>query len=135
MKKENTTLYILRLSLTLLAVTALVALALAKLTGGFLRELLVALLYCLSAAAFCMLLRRLCGSIRLLGTLLPLLVVVMLLVCPVFFDIEFLRPAQLLLPPTYFISAPYNDLHLLLLPVHAAACFGLYALLGLLRKE
>ena len=121
---------------SLINVTAVVlaALALAGQTVGFLRELSNAVLYSLCCAAFSMLLRRLSGSARILGTLLPLLVVVMLVVCPVFFDLGSLRSFQYLLPPTYFINAAYNAKYLLYMAGYTGICFGLYSLLGLAKE-
>ena len=121
---------------SLVNVTAVVlaALALSGQTGSLLRELAAAVLYCLCCAAFSMLLRRLCGSVRILGTLLPLMMVVMLVVCPVFFDFGALRSAQYLFPPTYYINAIYNTKYLWLMAAHTAACLGLYGLLELVRE-
>lgn len=121
-------------SLVNVTAVVLIALALAGHTGDLLRELVTALLYCLCCASFCMLLRRLCGSVRILGTLLPLLMVVMLVVCPVFFDFGVLRSAQYLFPPTYYINAIYNTKYLLLMAAHTGVCFGLYGLLGLVKE-
>lgn len=86
----------------------LVSLAATGQTVALGRELLVAVLYALCVAAFAMMIRRLAGGIRGLGMVTPLLVVVMLVVCPVFFDLGMLRQMQLLLPPTYFVTAAYN---------------------------
>lgn len=71
-------------------------------------ELAILLLYSLCCSVFAMLLRQLCGSVKRLGAVLPLLILVVLVVCPVFFDLGFLRTAQYFLPPTYYINAPYN---------------------------
>lgn len=89
------------------------------------RELATALLYAPCVAAFCMLLRRLTGSIRALSTLTPILAVVMLAVCPVFFDLGALRQVQLLLPPTYFIMGAYNRTYLLYMAGYTLAALGL----------
>lgn len=121
---------------SLVNVTAVVMLALA-LSGqmGNLRvELPAALLYCFCCAAFAMLLRRLWGSLGALATLLPLLVVVMLAICPVFFDLGILRSFQYLLPPTYFIQAVYNAKYLVGMAGYTILCLGAYALLGLVRE-
>lgn len=120
-------------SLVNVAAVVLLALALAGQTGSFLLELPAALLYCLCCAAFSMLLRRLCGSVRILATLLPLLVVVMLVLCPVFFDLGALRSFHYLLPPTYFIQAIYNTKYFLYMAVYTGICLGLYFLLGLAK--
>lgn len=117
-------------SLINVSAVALLTLALAGQTVGLWRELAATGLYCLCAAAFCMLLRRLCGSVRILATLLPLLVVVMLVVCPVFFDLAALRSFQYLLPPTYYVNAVYNIKYLGYMALYTCACFGLYTLLG-----
>lgn len=122
-------------SLVNLSAAVLAALALAGQAGPFLRELAVAALYCLCVAAFCMLLRRLCRSVRALGVLLPLLVVGMLLICPVFFDLGALRPLQYLLPPTYYINAMYNTKYLWYMALYTGAAFGVYGFLGLCRRN
>lgn len=86
----------------------LLSLALTGQTVALGRELLTAVLYGLCVAGFSMAVRRLTGGIRGLSMATPILVVVMLTVCPVFFDLGFLRQAQLLLPPTYFVIGAYN---------------------------
>lgn len=122
-------------SLVNVSAVALATLALAGQTVGIGRELAATALYCLCAAAFCMFLRRLCGSVRILATLLPLLVVVMLVVCPVFFDFAALRDFQYLLPPTYYVNAVYNIKYLGYMALYTLACFGLYGLLGIGRRN
>lgn len=109
---------------------ALIALAFAGLTVSLSRELVLFLLYTVSTALFCMTVRRICGSVGALGTLLPLLVVVMLVVCPVFFDLGALRTVQYLFPPTYYIHAAHSDYYLSLQVVYTAALLGVYVLLG-----
>lgn len=121
-------------SLMQVSVMALLALILSGLAAGLGRELLVLVLYCLCIASFSALLRRICGNLRVLGTLLPLLVVVMLVVCPVFFDLGQLRTAQYLLPPTYYINGVYSNTYLLYMLLHTAVTSALYWLLGLLKR-
>ena len=113
-------------SLVQVSAVALLALILSGLAAGFGRELLVLVLYCLCVASFSALLRRVCGNLRTLGTLLPLLVVVMLVVCPVFFDLGQLRTAQYLLPPTYYINGVYSNAYLAYMVLHTAATSALY---------
>lgn len=121
-------------SLVNVTVVVMVTLAISRQTGRWYRELAVSAAYCLCCGAFSMLLRRLCGSVRVLGTLLPLLVVAMLLICPVFLDLGKLHLLQLLFPPTYYIHAAYNPLYLLYMLAHAAICLSLYLLLGKIGK-
>ena len=88
-----------------MALAALLALAAAKLWGPLPRELGLMLLYCLSAAVFSELVRKLCRTQSRLGALLPVLMAVMLALCPIFFDLKVLTPVRHLLPPYYYLNA------------------------------
>lgn len=105
----------------------LVCLVIGGLAGNIWTELLVLLMYSLCCGVFAMALRQLFGSLRSLGTLLPLLMVMSLVICPVFFDLGMLRQAQFALPPTYYINAVYNSRYLLYMAgyIAGAAGFGL----------
>lgn len=111
------------------------SLGLAGMAASFGRELLVTALYVLCTAAFAMLIRRLCGGLRGLGVALPLLVVGMLVICPVFFDLGALRELQYLFPPTYYVNAVYNDKYLWYMALYIPACAALYVLVGKLFKR
>ena len=118
-----------------LCIVALLSLSAAGMSGAIGAELLLMVMYTLCVAAFCMALRRLCGSIRALGTLLPLLMVAMLLICPVFFDLGAMRQFQYLFPPTYYINAVHNHRYYLYMLLHTAASGGVYLLSGKLLKR
>ena len=64
------------------------------------------------------------------GVMIPLLIVAMLLVCPVFFDLGALRMVQFLLPPTYYINGVYNTRYILYMAVYTLGCGSLYWLWG-----
>ncbi len=118
-----------------LCLVALISLAAAGMAGTAAKELLLLVMYTICTAVFCMMLRRLCGTIRALGALLPLLVVVMLLICPVFFDLGKLRQLQYLFPPTYYINAVHNSRYYLYMLVHTVVCGGVYLLSGKILKR
>lgn len=122
-------------SIVNVSAAALLTLLIIGMASSLGRELLVLVLYSLCTASFCMLLRRLCGSVKVLGILLPLLIVAMLLICPVFFDLGDLRQLQFLLPPTYYINAVHNDAYILYMLLHTLATGSLYLLLGKLLKR
>lgn len=117
------------------SVVVWISLAVVGQTVGFWRELLVMLLHALCVAVFSMTLRRLIGSLRGLGTVLPLLAVVMLVVCPVFFDLGALRELQYLFPPTYFINAVYSDKFLLYMPLYTLVLAAVYFLTGVILNR
>jgi hypothetical protein len=106
------------ISLLNVVAVAVLSLVLAGQATALGREVVVALLYSVCAATFAMLVRRLTLGIRGLGMATPLLVVVMLTVCPVFFDLGVVRQLQYCFPPTYFV----NDAGVPL--IAACACYA-----------
>lgn len=111
----------------------LVSLAATKQTVNLGRELLLVPLYAFCVAAFAMMVRRISGGIRGLGMVTPLLVVVMLVVCPVFFDLGMLRQLQLLFPPTYFVTGSYDDSYLLYMLLHTLVSLAVCRIIDHLR--
>lgn len=99
------------------------------------REISLTLGYILCTLSFCLLIRVLCGSLRGLGTAMVLLVVVMIAVCPVFYDLAILRDVQYLLPPTYFVNAAYADSYMMYMFLYSGVCFGLSWLIGRVLKR
>ena len=65
----------------------------------------------------------------------PLLAVVMLLVCPVFFDLGMVRTVQFLFPPTYYINGVYQSRYLLYMTVYPLCCAGGCFLLDKSKRE
>lgn len=118
-----------------LAVVALIALILGSMSASLSRELLVTPLYVLSVSLFAMNIRQLCRKLTVVGAILPLLIVVMLVICPIFFDLGALRSLQYLFPPTYYVNGAYSDRFMYLLCGYDACLLGLYYLSGkLIRK-
>lgn len=111
-------------ALTLLGVGVLAALTVAGISRGLI-ELPAMGLYILMLGAFCYALRRVLGKVSRVAGVLPLLVTVSLVVCPVFFDLNSLTAFQYLLPPTYFICAPQDGTYLLLMLPYTALCLGI----------
>ena len=108
------------LSVVNVLTVVLLSLALTGQTRALGRELAAAAVYGLCVAAFSMALRRLTFGIRGLGMVTPILVVVMLAICPVFYDFGFLHGVQMLFPPTYYIVGVYD--------VHYLGYMGLFTL-------
>jgi len=89
-------------------------------------EVLLFFLFSICCALFAMLLRMFFGGRRGLAVLIPVLTIVMLAVCPVFFDIGYLRKIQFLLPPTYFINGAYSFRYLIYLAGYDILLLVLY---------
>lgn len=115
------------------AVAVVIALALSGLTAGWLQETAAVVVFILAVCAFSMLVSRLCGSLRMLCMWTPVLLVVMLVVCPVFFNLGDLFELQLLFPPTYYINGAYGSQYLLWGVIYTAVCLALCAGIDKLR--
>lgn len=90
-----------------------VALAVTGLQVSFVAELLSFFLYSICCGLFGILLRTVFGGRRGIAVLIPVMTIVMLAVCPVFFDLAAVRQLQYLFPPTYFVNCAYNHKYFL----------------------
>lgn len=92
-----------------------VMLAALKLAGVFTtwdREILAALLFGCCVLLFCSIIRLLCRSLEWLGGCIPLLLIGMLVLCPVFLDVNGFRAVQYLLPPYYYLKSIHSAFYL-----------------------
>ncbi len=85
-----------------------ISLMLTGLATTFIKELLCIPLYAACCAVFCTLLMLGLRKIGIIGAGIPLIIIIMLAVCPVFFDFRSITVLQLLLPPTYYINVVYE---------------------------
>ena len=102
------------------ALAVYVAMALAGILTNPLRELLLLALFCLGAALFCELIRCLAGRPEHLGALIPILMIAMVVLCPVFMDMGILRPVQKMLPPYFYLRSVYTQAGLSALVIYTA---------------
>ena len=108
------------------------SLALSGMSASFFEELYMSLYLSLTATLFAMLMRRVVSSVKALSVIALLLTFVMASVCPVFFDVEMIRPIQVLFPVTQYLDiARGASLGILYL----AVLLFLVVVLGLLRKN
>ena len=112
------------------AAVILAALFATGLAGSVWRELAGMALYCVCCALFCLLLREIFAGIRLYCVMLPLLVIGMCAICPVFFDLKNLGFLPYVFPPTYYVYLLHDSRYLGYMLLYAGV---LAALLGLLR--
>lgn len=117
-----------------IATVCLACLALCGLSGYLWTELIVLLMYCLCCSVFAMALRQLFGSVKSMASVLLLMMVASMVICPVFFDLGALHRAQYALPPTYYINACYNPRYLLYMGFYIIFAAALAVLLRLLKN-
>lgn len=120
------------------SVVVLLALWFGGVATFILKELLILLLYAVCCAAFCLLMLRLCHSIRVLAAVLPVLVTGMFVLCPIFFDIYVAPWLKFALPPTYLVYSAHNDAYLLYMLLYAVVCvvmaYGVKWVAGRIRR-
>ena len=117
-----------------ISIILLLSLAFSGLSGNLLREMGALLLYSLCCGAFCILLKQIFTVIRTYAAIVPLVAVVTLGLCPVFFDFRKWSAVQHLLPPTYYINASYDSNYALYMLGYIPACLAVAFLLSQLRK-
>ena len=98
-------------------------------------ELLVMLVYCISNIAFSMCLRLILRDMRLFASVSPVLVIVMVVLCPILFSAPNLPAIQYLLPPFYYLNAVYGAAHLVYMLIYSAVLYGFAYLLHVLRER
>lgn len=110
-----------------------VMLAALKIAGVFTtwgREILAAVLFACCVLMFCNLIRLLCRRPEQLVSIIPLLLTGMLILCPVFLDVNGPKSLQYLLPPYYYLKSVHAGFYLGGMACYSAAlavvCFLLY---------
>lgn len=112
-------------------VVVLITFFITGLAGPPLTELLLMLLFIASGCCFCSIIRKLTRNLRSLATFIPILMLSMLVICPVFIYIRGLRGLQLLLPPFYYLMAQNNTVYLNYFVIYSGAIIALDVLSGL----
>ena len=115
-----------------ISVAAVISIMVSGLNVGLGKELLVTFMYCLCCTAFCMIIKMLINSIKLYAALIPLVTVIAITICPVFFNLNHF--AQYILPPTYYVNAIHNDKHIVYMALYTVACLGLCVLIYALKN-
>ena len=94
-------------------------------------EVLLMLLFIVSCCCFCSLIRKLTRSLKSLATLIPILMLAMLVICPVFIYLRELKGLQLLLPPFYYLMAQNNTNYFNYFVIYTFAIIAVDVLSGL----
>lgn len=97
-------------------------------------ELANAVLYMCCVIVFCNLVRLLCRTLERLGSCIPILLMGMAVLCPVFISVNSFRPLQYLLPPFYYLKATHSTYYLYLMAAYVCGMTGLCALVFWLQN-
>ena len=118
----------------IISALSLISLIVVGLTGSILREILMIILYSLCCTIFCMIIRLLCGNIKVLSVLTPVIVVALFAICPVFYDFQSLWAIQMIFPTFYYLKAVYNDAYLLYMVAYFIISLCIYTLLSKVKR-
>ena len=116
--------------LTDAAAVLLIALKLAGIFTVWYKELIDAIFFMGCALAFCNLVRLLCGTLERLGCCIPILLMGMAVVCPVFINVNRFKPLQYLLPPFYYLRATHSTYHIYLMAAYICVVTALCVLMS-----
>ena len=99
-------------------------------------EILTIIEYILAAAAFGTVICILFRSEGLIAALLPVFILVMLLICPVFFNFKAMKPFKLLFPPFYYLNAVNEGRYLIYTLIYiVCACAFAFILNSIISKR
>lgn len=93
------------------------------------REILSAVLFACCTMAFCNLIRLICRTPASLGSCIPIFLLGMLVLCPVFIGINSWKPLSYLLPLYYYLNSIHNVYYLNAMVVYAVVMTTLCILL------
>ncbi len=117
-------------ALSLVGLATLGALWLSGLWTTFIWEIITMVFYLLSCILFASILRRICRSIRGMGSLIPLIMVASLVLTPIFFALKGFTIIQHLLPSYYYLNSIHNGRYLIELVVFCIVSFGVDLILN-----
>lgn len=118
-----------------ISVISMISLCVSGLYRFSVKEVICAVTFSVCCATFCMLLKQILGNVKVFGSVIPVLITVIICVCPVFFIIKQIRIFSFLFPPTYYINAANNNKYIVYMLIYSAVCFCLCFVLQKLRKS
>ncbi len=115
------------------AFVMMISLILTGLGFGIAREIFVTFLYIIAAILFATLCRGIFKKIKIFAPIIPLLLVVMIGVCPVFFSLWSMRHISAIFPPTYYVKAMSNNSALIEMIIYIVVLAALNAVINIIR--
>ena len=99
-------------------------------------EVLSMTLFVVSATGFCLVLCIIFSSSGKLGALIPAFIVLIMVLSPIFFNVQILRPVRLMLPTHYYLYSLYSRDYYMYFVFYIVCVYGVCFLLNfLLRKS
>lgn len=126
LQRRRRCLYLCQLSAVgMMAAAVLAALGLSGVSGKWCSEIIWMALYVVMCMGFCSLLQRVCGNLRRLAALVPVLMLLSFVLCPIFFSVGKLKLFSCLLPPFYYLNAIHNGSYIYRMLLYCVIVFGI----------
>lgn len=106
-------------------ITALVSIVGGGMSVGIGREVFCMSAYVWASASLCTLLTVLFRRSAIFAGVIPLLIIVMLVLCPVFFNLKVLPALRYALPPYHYLMSVYNIEHIWYMVLYGVCGFGI----------
>ena len=113
-------------------IVAFVALACLVVTGlsvGIFKEIACSAVFALACVSFCALISAFFQKINLFATVIPIITVAMIGVCPIFFNLRITKPFSYIFPVTYYLNSVYDARYLVYAACYSVICFLLTLML------
>lgn len=105
--------------------SALISILGGGMSVGFGREVFCMAAYVWASASLCTLLAVLFRRSAIFAGVIPLLIIVMLVLCPVFFNLKVLPALRYALPPYHYLMSVYNIEHIWYMGLYGVCGFGI----------
>ena len=129
--KRQGKLYVYQFAVTVyIGIAVLFALAFAEISTSIGYEIITMSLFLLMCMGFCSILKLILRSPKRLGLAMVVCMIIMLVLCPVFFNIKNGRIIQYVLPPFYYLSSAHNPGYLKDMAIYCVIAFVGNYLLG-----
>lgn len=89
------------------------------------REVPLMALYCAACIGFANLLRKICGTLQRLAACIPVFMLAMVALCPIFISLRQFRTVQYLFPPYYYLQSVHHTGYIKYFLLYIAVLFGL----------
>lgn len=119
-------------AISISAIAVLAALFISGMAAGGIREIPAMIMYVFCAAGFCLILCTLFRTAGKLGATIPFFMIIMLVVCPIFFSVNFGEKIRLLFPVYYYLRAVYDGVYLIYMLLYSLITYSMAYLLNLL---
>ena len=116
-----------------ISLAVLISLSISGLSVDILTEILSLLLYSVCVTAFSTALKYILSGIKLYAAVIPLISILSLALCPVFFDSKN-NIISHILPPTYYISTAHNESYILYMVLYTTILWLVCAIMHILKK-